>query len=1005
MATDLIKDGDWIKVTHPPVSEGGDGEVVYVRISSLNIGTNNNSNINVNAGFTDTLTLDVFNTLNFRRSLNWFNCFAFGNGVESNRIGDTFNTMKIAPGVKVSTVFEEYKEERKKYGLIYSGVYNDNSGINNLNQFVQAEKITKDINPVYGSIQKLHARDTDLITLCEDKVLKIMANKDAVFNADGNLQLTATENVLGQTIPFVGEYGISKNPESFVYEAYRSYFTDKQRGAVMRLSRDGLTPISNHGMKDWFRDNISTSRINLLGEDILTSESNWDLYSSSNVKIENGQAIIGYYNNDINSSKYGKVARLYKKNVFEVGKKYRITLQTGVHSGFTKETTRETEKLFLSFTSEGGGMLTLGGTEQDNKLVYKEFIAQGKDLNINQYQVNGRHDFDVNNNTTIEPEEMNLPGYTVLGGTLQTVREWVNGERIAAGAVDANNDGIPDGNDYNNQNWFYGATVPITRLIIEEIKIEPKLVGSYDDRQDEYNLTIHSSSPTTVTFREDVNGWVSFKSFVPENALSCANDYFTIKNGMLYQHHVNAVSNNTFYGNYTNSSLNVILNNTPGSIKSFHTLNYEGSDSRVEGIKMITVNRRVMSPPTGRYFEIESEEDFNYIKHFTGATESTTTSGARKITPFIKQYRNNILIKTGIISVYYPTVASGTFTPHGQFNDWNASDWQDGDIITTQQQEETVNHFNSMPKDGWYISDFTTDKDKGSLPEFIEKEGKWFNYIKGVKTDENYHYIDQNTNFGDFDIQGIGIVEEIDGHDITFTNTINSSLQVGDCLYYEKPSEILGDELIDFNASGPNEVAQGFTITNNTTVEWNSSNATGTGNSHPTYYFSNPSEIDFIEGERYRLTLTISNYTGTNPVGISHNAGVSGSARRTSDGRYTEDFTSDGQTPDIFARITNSATIQVSIKRILPGDVFGFTRLEADNLQKVGIATGLSNNTVTVDDSGIIPSKKDYVLFVKNQVVNKTSLKGYYANVKFENNSKRNAEIFSVASEITESSK
>ena len=102
-------------------------------------------------------------------------------------------------------------------------------------------------------------RNTDLVTLCEDKVLRIMANKDAVYNADGNLQLVATENVLGYAKPFVGEFGISKNPESFASESFRAYFTDKERGAVMRLSRDGLTPISDHGMKDWFADNLKTA--------------------------------------------------------------------------------------------------------------------------------------------------------------------------------------------------------------------------------------------------------------------------------------------------------------------------------------------------------------------------------------------------------------------------------------------------------------------------------------------------------------------------------------------------------------------------------------------------------------------------------------------------------------------------------------------------------------------------------------------------------------------------
>ena len=69
--------------------------------------------------------------------------------------------------------------------------------------------------------------------------------------------------MLGQAIPYVGEYGISKNPESFVSHAYRAYFTDRARGTVLRLSRDGLTDIGGKGMHDYFGDNlkISTSLI------------------------------------------------------------------------------------------------------------------------------------------------------------------------------------------------------------------------------------------------------------------------------------------------------------------------------------------------------------------------------------------------------------------------------------------------------------------------------------------------------------------------------------------------------------------------------------------------------------------------------------------------------------------------------------------------------------------------------------------------------------------------
>ena len=114
------------------------------------------------------VTTTISNTIVLKPSLynsnyhlNWHNCYSFGNGVESNRIKDNFNLPFILNGIKASTTLdEEYKQERREHGLIYSGLYNSNSGTNNLNQFIQGEKITKDINPTYGSIQKIHARDT-----------------------------------------------------------------------------------------------------------------------------------------------------------------------------------------------------------------------------------------------------------------------------------------------------------------------------------------------------------------------------------------------------------------------------------------------------------------------------------------------------------------------------------------------------------------------------------------------------------------------------------------------------------------------------------------------------------------------------------------------------------------------------------------------------------------------------------------------------------------------------
>ena len=51
------------------------------------------------------------------------------------------------------------------------------------------------------------------------------------------------------------------------------------------------------------------------------------------------------------------------------------------------------------------------------------------------------------------------------------------------------------------------------------------------------------------------------------------------------------------------------------------------------------------------------------------------------------------------------------------------------------------------------------------------------------------------------------------------------------------------------------------------------------------------------------------------------------------------------------------------------------------------------------------PSATDYVMFEKDKQVNSSSIIGYYADVKLLNNSKKKIELFSMGSEVAESSK
>jgi|TARA_R100000482_G_scaffold37196_1_gene12732 hypothetical protein len=178
--------------------------------------------------------------------------------IEESRIRGGYNNAEVGYGVRAYLREDSSQQSRRTNALIYSGLYNSTTDFNQTNVFPVGEEITKAVDPINGSIQKLHALDTNLAILQENKVSNALIDKDAIYSAEGvGTPVSSTKLVIGQITPYVGEYGISKNPETFASFGYRRYFTDKYRNAVMRLSRDGLTEISQYGMSDFFRDEFA----------------------------------------------------------------------------------------------------------------------------------------------------------------------------------------------------------------------------------------------------------------------------------------------------------------------------------------------------------------------------------------------------------------------------------------------------------------------------------------------------------------------------------------------------------------------------------------------------------------------------------------------------------------------------------------------------------------------------------------------------------------------------
>lgn len=190
----------------------------------------------------------------------FYNCFSFGNGAESYKIRDSIVGKTFNLGNRVYTTDEqEYKEAHRFADLTYSGVYNEENNINKLNEFNLGLLNFKPLERTFGPIQKLFGRETDILTLQEDRISYVLQGKEMITGATGGSALVTVPEVLGKQVARTEEYGISNNPESFVQWGADKYFTDAKRGAVIQLKgsaaqNEKLTVISEQGMRTWFRD-------------------------------------------------------------------------------------------------------------------------------------------------------------------------------------------------------------------------------------------------------------------------------------------------------------------------------------------------------------------------------------------------------------------------------------------------------------------------------------------------------------------------------------------------------------------------------------------------------------------------------------------------------------------------------------------------------------------------------------------------------------------------------
>lgn len=163
-------------------------------------------------------------------------------------------------GGRVTTVFRDEQEQRQQNVVRYSNKYIQDSKINGLSSFDSPNKYT--ISSERGRITALVPVDESiLLAIHPTTTTSLYIGQGFIRQSDGSEVLTKTEGVVGADRPLGGGYG-TVNPESIVLHSSkifeeqgsktRAYWWDAHKGAVVRYAYNGIYPISNYGMREYF---------------------------------------------------------------------------------------------------------------------------------------------------------------------------------------------------------------------------------------------------------------------------------------------------------------------------------------------------------------------------------------------------------------------------------------------------------------------------------------------------------------------------------------------------------------------------------------------------------------------------------------------------------------------------------------------------------------------------------------------------------------------------------
>lgn len=121
---------------------------------------------------------------------------------------------------------------------------------------------------------------------------------------------------------------------------------------------------------------------------------------------------------------------------------------------------------------------------------------------------------------------------------------------------------------------------------------------------------------------------------------------------------------------------------------------------------------------------------------------------------------------------------------------------------------------------------------------------------------------------------------------------------------------------------------------------------------------------------------------------------------------FDEPINSSLQIGDIVYYSPTSLAPNSNIPKTITANVIKLGPVHSIGIDPIVVRVTYDNDPGNSGSSTVFaPPANSYIMFEKDKQVNSSSLMGYYANVKLMNDSTSKIELFSLGSEVTESSK